>query len=139
MGRLRTLKQWYTSVTGVSADADGSAASRAEARKSTYYARPRQSILRRAQLQTNHPCGGKLWAPRQGGIKSVDHMATSVVEGAYNGNLRRKGTIKERLQQIISVTAQVVNSRQVEERYLVALGARRKSIASNCELVSCSW
>ena len=49
-----------------SADRNGSAASTSEARKRNHYVRSSGTgVLRRTQLQTRHPRGGKLWAPRQ--------------------------------------------------------------------------
>ena len=47
------------------------------------------------------------------GSNSIDQLAASVVGGTDGGSMARKGGVKERLLQIISVTTQVAISRRV--------------------------
>ena len=47
------------------------------------------------------------------GSKFIDQLAASVVGGRNGGSMARKGVVKERLLQIISVTTQVAISRGV--------------------------
>ena len=69
MSRLYADPQAGVHMRTSGADLDESAASTSsEARKrnQSLYARPGQlAVFRRAQLQTRHPRGGKLWAPRE--------------------------------------------------------------------------
>ena len=47
------------------------------------------------------------------GSKFIDQLATSVVGGREGGSMGRKGVVKGRLLQIVSVTTQVAISRGV--------------------------
>ena len=58
------------------------------------------------------------------GYEFVDELSTHVVGGRDGGSMGRKGVFKERMMQIISVTAQVAISRRVA-RYRLALRERQ--------------
>ena len=60
------------------------------------------------------------------GIKFIDQLAASVAGGRDGGLMGRKGVMKERLLQIVSVTKQVAISRRVS-RFKLQLRGRQES------------
>ena len=96
-----------------SATVDGSTAATSEARKNAHYARPGHvSFDQRSYKLCTFAveCFGRL-----GGMayEFVDQLATHVVGGQNGGEITRKGAVKERLLQVVSVTSQVAVSRRV--------------------------
>ena len=63
------------------------------------------------------------------GSNFIDQLETSVVGGRDGGSIARKGVVKERLLQIVSVTTQVVISRRVS-RFELQLRDRQEAIRS---------
>ena len=120
--------QATTQLRNRSTEADGSAASRrAEAHKSVYYVCSGHvsfdecSYKLTTVVAVEHfGCLGK------SDTEFVNRLVTSVVGGPNIENLRRKGVVKERLIQIVSVTTQGAIFRGVE-RYRLALCARREA------------
>ena len=96
-----------------SANGDGLTAYKSEARKRSHYARPKQVPFneRSYKLATlaveSFGCLGK------GGNNLIDQLAAGIARGTDASALAKKGFCKERLFQIISVTAQVAISRRV--------------------------
>ena len=96
-----------------SADHDGSAASTSETRKRQPYARPGHvSFNERSHKLTPFAVEsfGRLGVA---GSYLIDLLATSAVRGRDGGSMARKGVLKERLLQIVSVKSQVAISRRV--------------------------
>ena len=106
-----------------SANRDGLAASKSEARKRSHYARPGQVSFDERNYKLRHPrkSFGRLGKE---GSDLIDQMAAHVVGGTDGSSLVRKGVCKERLFQIISLTTQVAISRRIR-RYHLALGDRQ--------------
>ena len=89
---------------GSSADHDGSAASTFEARKRQHYARPghvsfdeRSHKLATLAVEIFGRLGVK-------GSNFIEQLAARVVGGSDGGSMTRKGVVKERLLQTISMT-----------------------------------
>ena len=113
-------------LRGGSADHDGSAASTSEARKRQHYARPGHVSFdeRSHKLATLAvESFGRLGVE---GSKFIDQLAASVVGGRDGGSMGRKGVVKERLLQIVSVTTQVAISRRVS-RFKLQLRDRQEA------------
>ena len=103
-----------------SANRDGLAASKSEARKRSHYARPGQVSFdeRSYKLATLAvESFGRLGEECSG---LIDQVAASMVGGTDGSSLAMKGVCKERLPPIISVTTQVAISRGAQ-RYKLAL------------------
>ena len=97
---------------GGSADHDGSAASTSEVRKRQHYARPghvsfdeRSHKLATVAVESFGRLGVE-------GSNFIDQLAAG---GRDGGSMARKGVVKERLLQIISVTCKVAISRRVAQ------------------------
>ena len=100
-------------LRGSSAGHDGSTASTPEAYKRQHYARPGHVYFdeRSHKLATIAvESFGRLGVE---GSAFIDQLTTSVVGGRNRGSMTRKGVVKERLLQIVSVTAQVAISQRV--------------------------
>ena len=109
-----------------SADHDGSAAFTSEARNRQHYVRPgRVSFDERSHKLATLAVEsfGRLGVE---GSKFIDQLAASVVGGRDGGSMGRKGLVKERLLQIVSVTPQVAISRRVS-RFRLQLRSRQES------------
>ena len=111
-------------LRGGSADLDGSAASTSEARKSQHHARPwhasfdaRSQKLAALAVESFGRLGVK-------GSKFIDQLAASVV-GGRDGGSGKKGVMKERLFQIVSVATLVAVSRRVS-RFKLQLRDRQE-------------
>ena len=95
------------------ADHDESAPSTSEPRKRQYYARPGHVSFnewRRKPATLTVESFGRLWAEAS---NFIDQLVASVVGSRDGGSMGRKGVVKERLLQIVSVTTQVAISRRV--------------------------
>lgn len=107
-----------------SADRDGLAASTSEARKRTHYARPGHVSFDERSHKLVTLAVESFGRLGQEGSEFIDQLAASVVGGRDGGSQAKKGICKERLLQIISVTAQVAISRRVH-RYKLAMRDRQ--------------
>ena len=106
------------------ADHDESAPSTSEPRKRQYYARPGHVSFnewRRKPATLTVESFGRLWAEAS---NFIDQLVASVVGSRDGGSMGRKGVVKERLLQIVSVTTQVAISRRVS-RFKLQLGDRQ--------------
>ena len=125
-----------------SADHDGSAASTSETRMRQHYARPGHvSFDERSDKLTPFAVEsfGRLGVE---GSYFIDQLAASVVGGRDGGSMARKGVLKERLLQIVSVTTQVAISRRVS-RFELQLrdrqDARRSEGGGDHRLTPMTW
>ena len=103
-----------------------SAASTSDACKRQHYARPRHvSFDERSHKLITFAVEsfGRLGVQ---GSYSIDQLAASVVGGRNGGSIAKMGVLKERLLQIVSVTAQVAISRRVS-RFQIQLGDRQEA------------
>ena len=107
-----------------SANRDGLAASKSEARKRTHYARPGQLSFDERSYKLAPLAVGSFGRLRKEGNDLIDQVAASMVGGTDGLSLARKGVCEERLIQIISVTTQVAISCR-EQRYKLALRDRQ--------------
>ena len=107
-----------------SANRDGLAASKSEARKRSHYARPGQVSFDERSYKLATLAVESFGRLGKEGSDLIDQMAASIVGGTDGSSLARKGVCKERLFQIISVTTQVAISRRVH-RYQLALRDRQ--------------
>ena len=107
-----------------SANRDGLAASKSEARKRSLYARPGQVSFDERSYKLAVLVVESFGRLGKGGSDLFDQMAAGIVRGTGGSSLARKGVCKERLVQIISVTTQVAISRRVH-RYQLALWDRQ--------------
>ena len=107
-----------------SANQDGLAASKSEARKRTHYARPGQVSFDERSCKLATLAVESFGRLDKEGSDLIDQVAASVVGGMDGSSLAREGVCKERLPQIISVTTQVAISRRVH-RYKLALRNRQ--------------
>ena len=80
------------------ADADGSAASSAEARKSAHYARPGQVPFDKRSCKVTTVAAESFERLGKGGTEFVDQLVAGAIGAANGSNLRRKGVVKERFQ-----------------------------------------
>ena len=100
-------------LRGGCADHDGSGASTSEARKCQHYARPGHvSFDERSHKLTTSAVEsfGHLGVE---GSALIDQVVASVVAGRDGGSVARKGVMKERLLQIVSLATQVAIWRRV--------------------------
>ena len=111
-------------VRAGSANRDGLAASKSEARKRGHYARPRQVFFDERSYKVATLAVNSFGRLGKEGSDLIDQMAASIVRGTDGSYLARKGVCKERLFQIISVTTQAAISRRVH-RYQIALRGRQ--------------
>ena len=107
-----------------SANRDGFAAYKSEARKRSHYARPGQVSFDERSYKLSTLAVESFGRLGKKGSDLIDQMAASIVGYTDVSSLARKGVCKERLVQIISVTTQVAISRRVH-RYQLALRDRQ--------------
>ena len=96
-----------------SADHDGSADSTSEARKRQHYARPGHVSFYEWSHKVTTFAEERFGRIGVEGSYFIDQLAANVVGGKDGGSMARKGVLKERLLQIVSVTTQVTTSRRV--------------------------
>ena len=96
-----------------SADRNGSAASTSEARKRNHYAPPGQGSFDERSYKLATLAVESFGYLGKEGSDLIDQVAASIVGGTDASSLARKGVRKERLFQLISVTAQVAILRRV--------------------------
>lgn len=85
-----------------------------EARERVRYAHPREAPFDERSLKHVTLAVGSFGRLGESGAELVDEIATSIVGGPDGGRIRRKGVVKERFLQVISVTAQIVILRRVD-------------------------
>ena len=122
--RYCSTSRAQTHMRAGSANREGLAASKSEARKRSHYARPGQVSFDERSYKLATLAVESFGRLGKEGSDLIDQMAASIVEGTDGSSLARKGVCKERLFQIISVTTQVAISRRVH-RYQLALRDRQ--------------
>ena len=96
-----------------SADHEGSAASTSMAGKRQHYARLRRVSFDERSRELDALAVESFGCLGVESSKFIDQVAVSVEGGADGGSMPKKGVVKEFLLQIVSVTAQLINSRRV--------------------------
>ena len=122
--------QAMTPLRHGSADAGTSPASSAEACKSAHDACPGQVPLDECSHKHTALAVESFGRLEKSRTENVDQLIASIVRAAASGDLRKKGVVKVRLQQIISVTTLVAFSRRMEW-YRWAVGATRREAYQN--------
>ena len=112
-----------------SADRDGLAVSKSEARKCSHYARPGQVSFDERGYKLATLAVESFGRLRKDGSDLVDQVAASIFGGTDGTSLARKGACKERLSQKMSVTTQVAITRRVH-RHKLALRDRQAAKGS---------
>ena len=100
-------------LRGGSADHDGSADSTSEARKRQHYARPGHVSFYEWSHKVTTFAEERFGRIGVEGSYFIDQLAANVVGGKDGGSMARKGVLKERLLQIVSVTTHVAISWRV--------------------------
>ena len=105
-----------------SADRDGLAASKSEARKHSHYARPGQVSFDERSYKLATLAMESFGRLDKESSNLIDQVAASIVGGTDGSSLARKGVCKEHILQMISVTTQVAISRH---RHQLAIRGRQ--------------
>ena len=108
----------------VSANRDGLATSKSEARKRTHYARPGQVSFDERSYKLATLAVESFGRLGKEGSDLIDQVAASMVGGTDGSSLARKGVCKRRLLQIISMVTQAAISRRMQ-RFKPALRDRQ--------------
>ncbi len=111
-------------LRGGSATNDGKAAQTSEARKRRHYARPGHVSFDERSFKLTTFAVESFGRLGEEGYKFIDELATHAAGGRNGPNMCRRGIIKERILQVVSVATQVAISRRVH-RYKLSLRGRQ--------------
>jgi len=111
-------------LRGGSATNDGTAAQTSEARKRRHYARPGHVSFDERSFKLVTFAVESFGRLGEEGYEFIDQIATHAVGGRNGGNMSRRGIVKERILQVVSVATQVAISRRVH-RYKLSLRGRQ--------------